>query len=149
MSKNDRNIDAVDERLISHLRRNARTPITLLAKEAGISRRNAQDRLRRLETRGAIAGYTVRLGWRTEASMQAFIALTLTPGHSCSDVAANLAARTQVLKCFSVAGTIDLLVLVEAKGTHELSAFREVVAQISGVQSVQTIPVLAEHVEGG
>ena len=55
-------ITSEDEELIALLRLNAREPIASLARKLGLSRTTVQDRLRRLEQSGTIAGYAVKLG---------------------------------------------------------------------------------------
>ena len=55
-------ITVKDEELIALLRLNAREPIASLARKLGLSRTTVQDRLRRLEQSGTIAGYAVKLG---------------------------------------------------------------------------------------
>ena len=50
-----------DQELIALLQTNARMPVSELARRLGVSRTTIQDRLRRLEINGVIAGYGVRL----------------------------------------------------------------------------------------
>ncbi|MGB5345488.1 MAG: Lrp/AsnC family transcriptional regulator, partial [Woeseia sp.] len=59
-------IDETDQRLLSLLRSNARTPVVELARQLGISRATVQNRLRRLERDGVIRGYTVKVGSELE-----------------------------------------------------------------------------------
>ena len=54
-------LDAVDERLIEALSRNARMPLKSLAEAAGLSSPSAAERIRRLEERGVISAFTVDL----------------------------------------------------------------------------------------
>lgn len=144
MTDLDHHLDARDESIIALLRQNARTPLTELARSVGLSRSTTQERLRRLERSGVILGYTLRLRSRAIA-LRAWLTLTLSPGASCTDVAPALLRRRGVLVCHAVAGPIDLLVLVEASDAETLSALREEIAQLEGIASVQTNPVLADH----
>ncbi|MCK5574732.1 MAG: Lrp/AsnC family transcriptional regulator, partial [Sphingomonadales bacterium] len=59
-------MDATDQKLLSLLRENARASTSALARDLGLSRSTVQDRINRLEKRGIVAGYTVRLGEETE-----------------------------------------------------------------------------------
>jgi len=144
MAASNPQIDARDENIIGCLRQNARTPLAALARKVGLSRSATQDRLRRLERDGVILGYTLRLR-SSSTALQAWLTLVLAPGYSCQDVAPLLLRRRDVLVCHSVAGPTDLLVLVEAGGAEALSALREDIAEIEGVASVLTSPVLADH----
>jgi Lrp/AsnC family leucine-responsive transcriptional regulator len=144
MTDLDRQLDARDEGIIASLRRNSRTPLTELARTVGLSRSTTQERLRRLETSGVILGYTLRLRPRAEA-LRAWFTIELSPGMSCADVTPALLEHRGVLLCHALAGPIDLLVLVEASDADALSALREMIAKIAGIVSVQTSPVLADH----
>ena len=64
------------------------------------------------------------------------------PGFSCDDVMPLLSAMPQVRLCHSVAGELDLLVLVQADTPSELADLRERVAGFKGVDDVTTVPVL-------
>ncbi|PWG74280.1 AsnC family transcriptional regulator, partial [Enterococcus hirae] len=55
-------MDDTDKRLLAALAANARASVTDLARRLGLARTTVQTRLDRLESSGAIAGYTVRLG---------------------------------------------------------------------------------------
>ena len=50
-----------DRQLIDLLRANARESVSALARKLGVARTTVQERLRRLEESGTIAGYTVRM----------------------------------------------------------------------------------------
>jgi Lrp/AsnC family leucine-responsive transcriptional regulator len=52
-------IDAIDQRIIEALARNARMPLKELAEAAGLSSPSAAERLRRLEERGVVTAFTV------------------------------------------------------------------------------------------
>ena len=88
-------------------------PLVALAKRIGLSRSAAQERLKRLERDGVIEKNTLRLAAPTESGVQAWFAVRLAQGFSCNDVIAALAALPEVRLCHSIAGEIDLLILVE------------------------------------
>ena len=54
-------MDSIDERLIAALRENGRASTAELARLVGRSRTSVQSRIERLEKRGVICGYGVRL----------------------------------------------------------------------------------------
>ena len=53
--------DAVDQRILEALSRNARMPLKELADVAGLSSPSAAERVRRLEDRGVISAFTIDL----------------------------------------------------------------------------------------
>ena len=134
-------LDATDRRLIALLQDNARLSAVALAKAVGLSRSSVQERLHRLETAGVIAQYTVRLGTGGDP-LQAWLALRYAEGFSCDDVMPLLDAMPAVQQCHSVAGEIDLLVLVRVDTPGALADLRERIAAFKGVDDVTTLPVL-------
>ena len=56
------NLTSKDEELIALLQTDARMAVAELARRLGVSRTTVQDRLKRLEDAGVIAGDGVRLG---------------------------------------------------------------------------------------
>lgn len=134
-------LDDIDRRLIALLQDDARSAHAALAKAVGLSRSAVQERLARLEAHGTIAQYTLRLGARPHA-MQAWLWLRYADGFSCDDVLPALAALPGVLRADSLAGDIDLAVLVQVESPRELSDVRERIAALKGVDDVTTAPVL-------
>ena len=134
-------LDAIDRKLIALLQDNARLSTVALAKAVGLSRSTVQERLQRLESADVIAQYTVRLGSAGEP-LQAWLLLRYADGFSCDDVMPLLVDLPAVQLCHSVAGEIDLLVLVHARTPTELADLRERIIGFKGVDDVTTVPVL-------
>lgn len=134
-------LDAIDRQLLALLQDNARRPTVALAKAVGLSRSAVQERLRRLETGGVIAQYTLRLGAPDDA-LRAFLVMRHADGFSCDDVVPQLAALPEVRRCDSLAGDNDLLVQVEVRSPGALADLRERILALKGVDDVTTWPVL-------
>ncbi|KRA75858.1 hypothetical protein ASD78_07800 [Lysobacter sp. Root667] len=134
-------LDDIDRRLIALLQDNARLSTVALAKAVGLSRSTVQERLQRLESGGVIAQYTVRLGSGGDP-LQAWLLIRYADGFSCDDVMPLLAQLPQVRFCHSVAGDVDLMVLVQAPTPGALADLREAVMSMKGVDDVTTVPVL-------
>ena len=141
-------LDAIDRRLLALLQDDARMPLTTLAKRVGLSRSATQERVARLEKGGVIAGYTLKPGTGDgEPRTQAWLALTFSPGTACVHVMPQLAALHGVRLAHSVAGDVDLLVLVEADSIAAIGALREAVAKLPGVAAVKTYAVMAVQLD--
>lgn len=134
-------LDDTDRKLIALLQDNARLSTVALAKAVGLARSSVQERLQRLESAGVIAQYTLRLGSGGDP-LRAWLLLRYGEGFSCDDVVPPLVALPQVRAIHSVAGEIDLMVLVETAGPGELADLRERIAALKGVDDVTTLPVL-------
>src|SRR5437764_6716976 len=69
-----------DHALLQLLKANARESTAELARKLGLSRTTVQDRIRRLERDGVIAGYTVRLdGQLGQRQIRAEVLLNVNP----------------------------------------------------------------------
>jgi len=140
-------LDDIDQRLLALLAGDARRSLVSLAKAVGLSRSAVQERLQRLERSGAIAGYTIKRGREGAAPVQAWLQLRFKPGKACIDVMADLTEMAAVRLCHSVAGDVDLLVLVECAAIADVGHVRELIAALPAVASVTTLPVLAVQLD--
>lgn len=138
-------MDPKDRILIAALKDNARESIVSLARRVGLSRSATQDRLQRLEKRGVIRGYTVRLGGTGLAHTRALMAISFKPGFQCEHVLPHLKTLPEIQTCLALAGPVDLMLTVEAASTAALEAVRAAVAKVPGVATVSTHFVLKEH----
>ena len=141
-------LDDTDRRLIALLQDNARLSTVALAKAVGLGRSTVQERLQRLEAAGVIAQYTVRLGSGGDP-LQAWLLLRYADGFTCDDLMPLLESLPQVQQCYSVAGEIDLVVLVRAATAAQLSDLRERIALARGVADVTTLMVLRTALDRG
>ena len=141
-----RHLDQLDEHILRLLRRDGRMPIVTLADTIGLSRSATQERLARLERAGTIEGYTIKLGASADVTC-AWLLVRLSPGRACATLVPTLLERSEVRTCHSVAGDIDLIMRVEVADAAALLQLREDLAQLEGVASVITAPILRVHAE--
>lgn len=137
-------MDEKDRLLLALLRRDARRSIVALARDLGLSRSATQERLARLQSSGAVAGFTVVDGTAGERSI-AYLLIRLAPGGSCAKLMPRLKAIPAVTLAHSVAGAIDLILKVEGDGIAAIEAARAAVAGLEGVAEVTTSIVLERH----
>lgn len=135
-------LDAIDQKLIASLEKDARRPVVALAKAVGLSRTAVQGRLARLEGEGTIRGYTVVRGGHGTGQARAFLFVSIDT-RPCDPVLSRLTNLPEVVGCWSVAGSaLDAIVLIEAPTMDGLGAVRASIAAIQGVADVTTAPVL-------
>jgi Lrp/AsnC family transcriptional regulator, leucine-responsive regulatory protein len=134
-------LDEIDRRLIALLQDDARAPVVGLARAVGLSRSAVQERLARLEDAGVIAQYTLRLG-KAEGRIEAWLMIRHAEGFTCDDILPLLQSLPSVRLCHSLAGDVDLLVLVETGSPGELAELREQVLLQRTVENVTTSVVL-------
>ncbi|MBB4305558.1 Lrp/AsnC family leucine-responsive transcriptional regulator [Rhodobium orientis] len=122
-------LDAIDRRIIDALVANGRITVTDLAAKAGLSKTPCQNRMRRLEERGYIRGYTAitdpaKLG----AGHIAFVQVTLSDTRSAALAAFNEAVRgvREIEECHMIAGGFDYLLKVR---TRDIAGYRRVLGE--------------------
>ena len=138
-------MDELDQQLIALLRQNARLSIADLAHKLGVSRGTVNNRLRKLEDRQVILGYTVRL--RPEAEPERIRAWmgVLIEGNTTRQVIASLLGEPGVVALHDTNGRWDLLAEIEAGSTRALSDVLERIRLISGIRSTETNIHLASY----
>lgn len=135
-------MDDLDKRLLALLRANARIPVSALARELGIARSTVQSRLRRLEQRKVIAGYTLQYGSDYEQSLisahvQIKVAQKLT-----ASVYVALKNVPQINALYTISGDHDLIAVVSASSTVELNMLLDRIADMPGIERTNSSVIL-------
>ena len=138
-------MDDKDRLLLTLLRRDARRSIVALARDLGLSRSATQERLAKLQSSGAIAGFTTIEGSGPAARQSAYLSLVLVPGRRCAEVVPRLRQVPFVSMIHSLTGPVDLMLRVDGDTVAELEQARAAVAAVPGVASVATAVVLERH----
>ncbi len=113
-------LTAKDEELLALLRINAREPVASLARKLGLSRTTVQDRLRRLEEQGVIAGYSVKLGIDADrAAIRAMVTVSVEPRRQI-EVAKVIGRIPQVESLHTVSGKFDMMALVKTGSPEDM-----------------------------
>lgn len=140
-------MDATDRQILEALRENARLPLSALARIVGVSRSTAQDRLAKLEARGVIAGYTVRLGQDHAArEIRAHVMLKIVP-KAQDEVVAFCRRQPSVAALYAISGEFDLAAVLRADTTAELDEAIDKIALLKGVERTQTSVLLSTKFE--
>lgn len=131
-----------DQKLLLHLRQNARCSVSDLARALDLSRSTVQNRIAKLEASGVIRGYSVELGGEFSAAQ--------VEAHVSIKVFQKLTARTnmaleqisQVSQLYSVSGEYDLIAIVQAQSLEALSAVLDEIGNLEGVERTNSAVVL-------
>ena len=147
--RNDGELDAIDRRLLALLEVDARASFTALAREAGLSRTAIQERMARLERDGVILGYTVRLADRQKTPVtRALLSLRIRT-RPCATVLDRFRNWPEILACYSLAGPVDAMLVVETEDAPALSGLVDRLSAVPGVGEIETAPILAGGARGG
>lgn len=142
-------LDETDRRLLELLAEDARLPLTGLARRLGVARSTVQVRLARLEARGVIAGYTVRLapGHRDdEGGVEALVSLVVD-ARQVDRVVGELGACREVRTLHAVSGPVDLVALVRCATPAELDRLLDRIGATPGVERTNSSVVLATRID--
>lgn len=140
-------IRAEDERLLTLLKANAREPIASLARKLGVARTTVQERIRRLERQGVIAGYTVQLNEAFAANrIKALVAMSAEQRRAESVVRA-LKAIPGVTAVYSVSGIFDLIAVIVGNRIEDIDQTVDRVSAVPGIERTETSLVLSTKFE--
>ena len=138
-------MDDRDKLLLTLLRRDARRSIVALARDLNLSRSATQERLAKLQSSGAIAGFTVVEGTPAGARQSAYLMVMFDPGYRCAQIVPKLKHIPSIGLIHSLTGPIDLVIRVDGESVAEFESTRSAVAAIPGIKSVSTSVVLERH----
>lgn len=140
-------LSEADQRLLSLLRDDARASTAELARRLGVSRTTVQSRIERLETRGVIAGYGVRLSPDYERGLvRAHVLLTVTP-KLADKVVRSLKALPAVRTLHSVSGSFDMIVIVDSPSIGDLDALLDEIGAMDGVERTLSSIILSTRID--
>lgn len=137
-------INEIDRKILTILQQNARTSNAELARQVGMAPSAVLERVRKLEERGIIEGYGVRLNERKLGlGLLAFVFVRTDDYVKEDRTAKHLAEIPEVLEVHHVAGEDCFLVKVRVEDTEQLGRIlREKIAAIKSVRSTRTTIVL-------
>jgi DNA-binding Lrp family transcriptional regulator len=142
-----RRLTGEQERLLSLLRRDARESTASLARKLGVARTTVQERIRRLERDGVIAGYTVRVSEGFARQRIAAQVLVNVDPKSGERVVRALEAEPWVRAVYALSGVYDYEVRIEGGSTEEIDRHLDAIGRIEGIQRTQTSIVLSVKFE--
>ncbi|TKB12765.1 MAG: Lrp/AsnC family transcriptional regulator [Mesorhizobium sp.] len=140
-------LSQAEQALLTLLRANARASTAELARQLGVSRTTVQSRIERLERRGIITGYGVRLAPDYEQGLvKAHVLLTVTP-KLADKVVRSLEAMPPVRTAHSVSGNFDMIVIVDAPSIRDLDALLDRIGAMDGVERTSSSIILSTRVD--
>ena len=136
-----------DHALITLLKANARESTSSLARKLGVARSTVQERIRRLEQAGVIAGYTLKLGQpAVRPSITAHVLLAVNPKRA-ETVIRELKSHPWIRAAYALSGEFDYLAIAETGTTQEMDDILDRIGKIDGVDRTQTSIVLSVKFE--
>ncbi len=138
-------MDPTDERLVTLLQENGRATQLELSKEIGLSQPATAERIKKLEERGVILGYSARVdAAKLGKDVTAFVGVSIEHPKYFDAFAKKVLAHPDVLEAHRVAGNDSYLLKVKTRNTASLDKLLvEELRTIAGVTRTHTTIVLA------
>ena len=139
-------LSPTDRQLLSLLQQNSRRSVTELAAILGLSRTTIRERVEHMVERGVIWRFTVdiadiRLGDGTNGTPIFQLRLKRPV---CRIIYGSICGWPELIGCWSIAGDIDMVVLLSCSSNVELERLRDRLARHPEVKSLTTLSILRE-----
>jgi Lrp/AsnC family leucine-responsive transcriptional regulator len=143
-------IDDIDRQILNILQQNARTSNAEIARQVEMAPSAVLERIRRLEAKGVIQGYEVRINPEAlEQNLLAYVFVRSNDFDSDLKTAEMLADIPEVLEAHHIAGEDCYLLKVRTRDAKALGRLlRERIGSNGSVQSTRTTIVLETLREG-
>lgn len=142
-------IDDIDRKILTILQDNARTPNSEIAEKINMAPSATYERVKKLERKGIIRGYEVRLDAdQLGAGLIAFV--FVKTGELTGEALAGpeLVKIPEVQEVYNVAGEDCYLLKLRARNTADLNdLLRKKIGSVPSVKSTRTTIVLQTHKE--
>ncbi|MFC9832206.1 Lrp/AsnC family transcriptional regulator [Rhodococcus sp. NPDC127530] len=133
-------LDDIDRVLMQELVADGRATLATLAEKAGLSISAVQSRVRRLEARKVIRGYTAKIDPDALGhGLSAFVAITPLDPSQPDDAPALLRNLPAIEACHSVAGEESYVLLVRVASPRELEHLLQEIRATANVHTRSTI----------
>ena len=133
-------LDEIDRLLIRELMADGRATLSNLAEKASLSVSAVQSRVRRLEARGVIRGYTANVDPEALGQLlSAFVAITPLDPSQPDEAPALLRNVPGVEACHSVAGEESYILLVRVASPRHLEQLLQQIRLTANVNTRSTI----------
>jgi len=133
-------LDDIDRILARELVADGRATLAQLATVAGLSVSAVQSRVRRLESRGVVTGYSARINPEAVGHLlSAFVAITPLDPSQPDDAPARLEHIAEIEACHSVAGEESYILLVRVESARALEDLLQRIRTAANVRTRSTV----------
>ena len=123
-------MDAIDEQIIEMLQKNAREAFATIGKSVNLSAPAVGKRVKHLEDKGIIRGYSLRLNQhRLGINVKAYIILKIHQSSTIKTAYNQIRTISEVQRCDRISGEDSLCILGFFKSNKDLIFFIERITQ--------------------
>jgi DNA-binding Lrp family transcriptional regulator len=135
-------LDDVDLRIINLLQEDSRLSYNKIARKLGISVGTAYNRIKSLEERGVVKGYTVLVDMAKVGYNLTALILIQAEGKHLLDVENEIARMNNVVSVYDITGDFDIAVIARFKDRDSLNQFIKSLLSLPYVKRTVTNVVL-------
>jgi len=136
-----------DQQLLKLLRENSRRSVSDMAAQLGVSRATVQQTMERLERKGVIQSYTIKLNPNFERQQVSAYVMISVVGSTTTDVVRQLQKYTQLDMLSTISGQYDLIAKVTEENTEALDRAIDNIATLDGVEKTLSHIVLSRKLD--
>lgn len=144
-------LDVVDRKILTMLRQDGRMSHAAIAKEVGLSGPAVHERVRKLEQKGVIAGYTAILDPEIlDRNHACFVMVTLSEGNEFAaddPIVARICDEPDVLEFHRIAGEDCYMIKIRTATNKDLERLLRRIRLVPGVARTRTTIVLSTELE--
>ncbi|MDL2253224.1 Lrp/AsnC family transcriptional regulator [Ruminococcaceae bacterium OttesenSCG-928-I18] len=134
-------MDELDRHILQLLKENARMTVKEIASRVALTSPAVSERIRRMENRGVIIGYTVRLNDEYDQSKINAIISTSVPIEDRAAFRVLLDTQEDIMRCFHVTGTHSYMIRVRCEN---IASLEHLLGQLQTVGQTNTQIILSD-----
>lgn len=141
-------LDSIDLLILKALQANGRAQLGTIAEAVALSAPAVAERLRKLEERGVILGFTARLAPAPLAlDITAFIMVRVDSSTHYPKFLAKATTHEEVMECHAITGDASHILKIRTRNTGTLETLLGEIQRWPGVIGTRTNLVLSTHKE--
>lgn len=136
-----------ESELLRLLQENSRRTVSDLANKLGLSRATVQQTMDRLERKGVIQGYTIKINPHyQQRQVSAYVMISVIPKKT-ADIVRQIQKYPQLDMLCTISGQYDLIAKVTEATTEALDSIIDGIATLDGVEKTLSHIVLSRKVD--
>ena len=136
-------MDDTDRRIIEILRTRARTPVSEIGRQVGLSSAPVSRRIERLERDGVLKGYVAITDDAAVGELDAFTEIRLTGATDTAEIEQIAKQVPEVQQYFTTSGDPDALVRFRVRNVDDLQRVVNAIRRTGKVAGTKTLIVMA------
>lgn len=138
-------MDALDYKILSILKENARKKASDISKEIHLSVSTVIERIRKLESSGIIKSYTIITDeHKVGNTLTALMEIGLSHPRFNDSFSEEILTNPNIISCCYVTGEFDFLIKISCQSSEHLESIHRWIKDLKGVRSTRTHVVLRE-----